>query len=95
MISIKIIATGDVKVKYADYTAIGPKAIMHINPKTNKPEKVIFSGRSKITEKEINSVEADKITMTIEPKTFEAEGRVKTIIEQNTQNKKDKMEFSL
>lgn len=91
-----IMASGAVHVKYADYIADGPKAIMHINPKTNKPQKIIFVGRSKIVEKGVNSVEADKITMTMEPKTFEAQGNVKTNIEQNTGNKDDdKMEFSL
>ena len=59
------------------------------------PEKIIFIGRSKITEKGVNSVEADKITMTVEPKTFEADGNVKTIIEQNSTNNKNKLEFSL
>ncbi len=92
-----MMATGKVNVKYADYVADGPKAIMHINSKTNKPEKIIFIGRSKIVEKGINSVEADKITMTVNPKTFEAVGNVKTNIEQGTSdsNKKDTMEFSL
>lgn len=91
-----IMATGSVNVKYADYTAVGPKAIMHINNKTNKPDKILFIGRSKITEKGANSVEADKITMTMEPKTFEADGNVKTTIEQGSENnKKNKMEFSL
>ena len=91
-----IMAIGSVNVKYGDFKAIGPKAIMYINAKTNKPEKIIFSGRSKITEKGINSVEADKITMIMEPKTFEADGNVKTVIEQeNTKNNKHKMEFSL
>lgn len=91
-----IMATGNVDVKYADYIANGPKAIMYINSKTNKPEKIIFTGRSKITQKGANSVEADKIIMTMEPKTFEADGNVKTIIEQNSnENKGNKMEFSL
>ena len=92
-----ILATGSVHVKYADYIAVGPKAIMQINPKTNKPEKITFQGRSKITEKNVNSVEADKIILTMEPKTFEADGRVKTIIEQENTNTKNsnKMEFSL
>lgn len=91
-----IIATGTVNVKYADYVAVGPKAIMYIN-KQNKPEKIIFTGRSKITQNGVNSVEANVITMTMEPKTFEADGDVKTIIEQGSKNdnKKDKMEFSL
>ena len=90
-----LMATGDVDVKYGDYTAVGPKAIMYINSKTNKPEKIIFVGRSKITQNSVNSVEADKIIMTMQPKTFEAFGNVKTNIEQNSNNKKNDMEFSL
>ncbi len=96
-----IMATGKVNVKYADYVAVGPKAIMHVNPKTNKPEKIVFTGRSKITEKGVNSVEADKITMIMNPRKFEAVGNVKTSIDQDTSsksskdNKKDELEFSL
>ena len=90
-----MMATGNVDIKYADYEATGPKAIMHINSKTNKPEKIIFTGRSTIKEKGANSVTADKITVTIEPRTFVAEGSVKTNIENTTQKNKDKMEFSL
>ena len=92
-----LMATGAVDVKYADYIANGPKAIMYINSKTNKPQKIIFTGRSKITEKGVNSVEADKIIMTMEPKTFEAIGNVKTIIDQDSNKNKNtnKMEFSL
>lgn len=90
-----LMAVGSVDVKYANYTAKGPKAIMHINSKTNKPDKIIFLGRSKIVEKGVNSVEADKITMIVEPKSFEAVGNVKTNIEQNSMKTNDKMEFSL
>ena len=91
-----MMASGSVHVDYGDYIADGPKAIMHINPKTNKPEKIIFIGRSKIVEKGVNSVEADKITMTMQPRTFEAVGNVKKNIEQNsTQDNKNKMEFNL
>ncbi len=91
-----IMATGAVNVKYADYVADGPKAIMYINPKTNKPDKIIFTGRSKIVQKGANSVEADRIVMTMQPKTFEASGRVKTNIEQNSANNNDdQMEFTL
>ena len=90
-----LMATGSVNVKYADYVANGPKAIMYINSKTNKPEKIVFTGRSKIVEKGVNSVEADKIIMTMEPKTFEAIGSVKTSLEQKNDDNKNKMEFSL
>ncbi len=96
-LSNTIMASGKVKVRYGDYTADGPKAIMHINPKTNKPEKIVFLGRSTIVEKGVNSVSADKITMTMSPRTFEAIGRVQTNLEQGSgSNKEDnKMEFSL
>ena len=90
-----VMAIGEVHVKYADYVADGPKAIMHVNPKTNKPEKIIFQGRSKIVEKGVNSVTADRITMTVNPKKFEAIGNVKTNIEQNSSSEKNSMEFSL
>ena len=90
-----IMATGAVDVKYVDYTAVGPKAIMYINSKTNKPEKIQFIGRSKITQNGVNSVEADKITITMQPRTFEAVGKVKTNIENTSNNSENKMEFSL
>ncbi len=91
-----MMATGAVHIKYTDYVADGPKAIMFINSQTNKPQKIVFLGRSKIVEKGVNSVEADKITMIMEPKSFEAEGKVKSNIEQNSNNKYDnEMEFKL
>ncbi len=91
-----MMAAGAVHISYADYIADGPKAVMHINPKNNKPQKIIFMGRSKIVEKGVNSVEADRITMTMEPKTFQAEGKVKSNIEQGSKNKfNDEMEFKL
>ena len=91
-----MIAVGAVHICYSDYIADGPKAIMYINPATNKPKKIIFLGRSKIVEKGTNSVEADKITMIMEPKQFKAEGNVKSTIEQNSNNNDDnKLEFKL
>ncbi len=90
-----MMAIGDVKVKYGKYDAAGPKAIMYVNSATNKPEKIVFLGRSKITEQGINSVEADKITLTMQPQSFEAVGKVKTILEQNAKQNKNEMEFSL
>ena len=70
--------------------------IMYLNKTTNKPDKIVFQGRSRITEKGVNSVTADRITMTVNPKKFEAVGNVKTNIEQNSSSTgKDTMEFSL
>ena len=91
-----MMAAGNVHISYCDYVADGPKAVMHLNPNTNKPQKIIFMGRSKIVEKGVNSVEADRITMTVEPKTFKAEGNVKSSIEQNSKSKyENEMEFKL
>lgn len=89
-----VMGSGSVHVQYSDYVADGPKAIMHMD-KANKPQKIIFTGRSKIVEKGANSVEADKITILTNPKKFEAKGRVVTFIDQSKENKKNEMEFSL
>ena len=43
-------ASGAVKILYNDYMATGPKAVMLADSKTHKPNKIIFSGRSKIKE---------------------------------------------
>ena len=74
-----VIAGGNVKVLYQDYVAVGPKAQLLSDSKTNKPSVVIFTGRSKITQNG-SSVEADKIRMTINPKAFYADGNVKTTL---------------
>ena len=76
-----LIAGGNVKVNYKDYKAFGPKAQLFVDPKTNKPNEIIFTGRSKIVQ-EGNTVEADKIKMTLNPKAFFADGNVKTSISQ-------------
>ena len=77
-----LVAGGNVKVKYKDYFAQGPKAQLFVDPKTNKPNTVIFTGRSKITS-EGSTVEADRIKMTLNPKAFFADGNVKTSISQD------------
>lgn len=82
-----MMAAGNVHVIYKDYDARGPKASVYPDPKTNKPNKVVFVGRSKINS-EGRTIEADRIEMLIEPKNFFAEGNVKTFIPnvQNAQN---------
>ena len=72
-----LVASKDVFITYKDYTAEGPKANVFPDPKTGKLNKVVFSGRSKITEKG-RTIEADRIVMTMEPKNFTAEGNVKS-----------------
>ncbi len=73
------IASGAVKIHYNEYVATGPKAVMLADPKTRRPNKIIFSGRSKLREGE-KSIEADSIVITMNPKNFIAEGNVKTQI---------------
>lgn len=72
-------ASGRVHVIYKDYDARGPKATVYPDKKTNKPNEIVFLGRSVIVE-QMRSIEADRIKMYIEPKNFFAEGNVKTVI---------------
>ena len=72
-------ASGKVHVIYKDYDAKGPKATVYPDPKTNKPNEIVFIGRSTIVE-QMRSIEADRIKMFINPKNFFAEGNVKTVI---------------
>lgn len=74
-----ISASGHAKIVYEDYVAVGPKATVYPN-KENKLNRVVFMGRSKITNKGY-SIEADKIEMTLKPKDFKAEGNVKTLLQ--------------
>ena len=74
-----MMAAGDVHVIYQDYDANAHKASVYPDPKTNKPNKVVCVGRSKITNQG-RTIEADRIEMIIEPKNFFAEGNVKTFI---------------
>ena len=73
------IGTGHVKIWFEDYFAQGPKVSVFPDANTGKPNEVYFVGRSKIVQNERDII-ADKIKMTLEPKDFEAEGNVRTII---------------
>ena len=79
-------ASGKVHVIYKDYDAKGPKATVYPDPKTNKPNEIIFIGRSTIVE-QTRSITADRIKMYINPKNFFAEGNVQTVIRNIQQNK--------
>ena len=81
-------ASENVHVTYKDYDAKGPKATVYPDPKTNKPNEIVFLGRSTISE-QMRTIEADRIKMFINPKNFFAEGNVKTVI-RNIQNNKKK-----
>lgn len=73
-----LIAGGNVRIKFKDYFARGPKAQVFPNTE-GKPNEIVFTGRSKITQG-LNTVEADRIKLTLKPKNFFAEGNVKTTI---------------
>lgn len=72
-------ASGKTKIVYEDYTATGPKVNVYADKKTNKLNEAVFVGRSKIETKG-RTIEADRITITMNPKDFKAEGHVKSVI---------------
>lgn len=71
-------ASGNVRVWYEDYYAVGPKINVYPN-KDGKPNDVFFIGRSSITQG-VRTIYADKIKMKLEPKDFQAEGNTRTVI---------------
>lgn len=73
------IGNGHVKIWFDDYYAQGPKVSVFPDKETGKPNEVYFVGRSKIVQEDKDIV-ADKIRLTLEPKDFQAEGNVRTII---------------
>ncbi len=72
-------ASGNVRVWYQDYYAVGPKISVYPNKETGKPNEIYFTGRSSITQ-DMRTIYADKITMTMKPKSFHADGRTRTVI---------------
>ncbi len=74
-----VTASGNTRVNYKDFIATGPKASVFPSKTTNRLNEVVFSGRSKI-QNGARTIVADKITLTLNPKDFQAEGNVKTTI---------------
>ena len=72
-------ASGSTKIKYDDYLANGPKLNVYADKQTNKLNEAVFVGRSKIETKG-RTIEADRITIIMNPKDFKAEGNVKSVI---------------
>ena len=73
------IGNGHVKIWFDDYYAQGPKVSVFPDVNTGKLNEVYFVGRSKVVQDDKDII-ADKIRMTLDPKDFEAEGNVRTII---------------
>jgi lipopolysaccharide assembly outer membrane protein LptD (OstA) len=70
-----ILASGNVKIYYEDYTAMGPKATFKLQ--NRQVDRVILTGRSTMIDKS-RKILADKIIITMNPKHFDAFGNVKT-----------------
>ncbi len=71
-------ASGNVRVWYQDYYAVGPKLTLYPNQE-GKPNEAYFTGRSSITQG-VRTIYADKIMMTMNPKNFHADGNTRTVI---------------
>ncbi len=76
-VSKTMITSGNVRIKYKEYIATGPKATFIPEENSSRPNKIMFIGRSRIQEGQ-RYIEADRIQITLEPKNFQAEGNVKT-----------------
>ncbi len=74
-----ITASGSTKIVYEDYVATGPKVNVFPDKTTGKLNEAVFVGRSKIETKG-RTIEADRITITMNPKDFKAEGNVRSVI---------------
>lgn len=70
-----VLASGNVVINYDDYHATGSKAVFKLNQ--GKVDNILLTGRPKI-QTSGRVVEADKITITTEPKHFNAYGNVRT-----------------
>ncbi|MCR5265508.1 MAG: hypothetical protein K6E29_02810 [Cyanobacteria bacterium RUI128] len=75
------IGNGNVRAWYDSYFAKGPKVVAYPDKVTNKPKEVFMIGRSTIKENE-KEITADKIKVILDPKNFQAEGNVRTVIHQ-------------
>jgi len=69
-----MIASGNVKILYGDYVAIGPKATFRL--KGNDLDQIVLTGRPTITDNG-RTVTGDRIVITTNPKNFDAVGNVK------------------
>jgi lipopolysaccharide export system protein LptA len=75
-----MIASGNVKILYGDYIAIGPKATFKL--KGNDLDRIFLTGRPTITDNG-RTVTGDRITITTNPKNFDAVGNVKVNFKAN------------
>ncbi len=81
--SDKMLATGHVRIHYGGNITNGPKATFYM--KGGGVEKILLTGRSTIIE-EARKITADVITITTNPKNFDAVGNVKIQFKTAQQN---------
>ena len=72
-------ASGNVRIWYQDYYAVGPKVTLYRGQGSEKPNEAYFTGRSSITQG-VRTIFADRIKMTMSPKSFNAQGNTRTVI---------------
>jgi lipopolysaccharide export system protein LptA len=87
-------ASGNVRIWYQDYYAVGPKVTLYPAAGTNKPNEAYFTGRSSITQG-VRTIYADKIKMTMTPKSFDAQGNTRTVIKNIGSGNDDSMTLGL
>lgn len=86
-------ASNNVRIWYEDYYAAGPKVTLY--PGANgKPNEANFTGRSSITQG-VRTIYADRIKMTMKPKTFDAQGNTRTVIKNIGSNTDDNVTLGL
>lgn len=86
-------ASNNVRIWYEDYYAAGPKVTLY--PGANgKPNEANFIGRSSITQG-VRTIFADRIKMTMKPKTFDATGNTRTVIKNIGSNNNDNVTLGL
>ena len=86
-------ASTNVRIWYDDYYAAGPKVTLYPGP-NGKPNEANFIGRSSITQG-VRTIFADRIKMTMKPKTFDATGNTRTVIKNIGSNSGDNVTLGL
>lgn len=86
-------ASNNVRIWYEDYYAAGPKVSLYPGP-NGKPNEANFIGRSSITQG-VRTIYADRIKMTMKPKTFDAKGNTRTVIKNIGSNTDENMTLGL
>lgn len=88
-------ASGNVRIWYQDYYAAGPKVTLYPDSSSKgKPNEAYFIGRSSITQG-VRTIYADRIKMTMKPKSFDAQGNTRTVIKNIGSGNDDNMTLGL